>query len=108
MLAMPSGTLACPDTDRQHRLTAQLAAMIPGAATIRVSLNDPRQRWPHLHAIGKGENGEVVEPNRTTLKVAARWILRVWPEAEWTRPHILNLADATLTRSDPVAADRGH
>ncbi|MFJ6518709.1 transcriptional regulator [Streptomyces filamentosus] len=107
MLAMPSGTLACPDADRQHRLAAQLAAMIPGAVTIRVSLEDPRQRWPHLHAIVKDEAGKVMEANRTTLRVAARWILRAWPEAEWSRPHIFDLADATLTRSDLVAAGRG-
>ncbi|MFD6347776.1 transcriptional regulator [Streptomyces roseolus] len=107
MLAMPSGTLTCPDTDRQHRLAAQLADMIPGAATIRVSLNDPRQRWPHLHAIVKDEAGKVMEPNRTTLRVAARWILRAWPEAEWTRPHTFDLADATLTRRDLVAAGQG-
>ncbi|MEU9856135.1 transcriptional regulator [Streptomyces sp. NPDC047974] len=107
MLALPSGTLACPDADRQHRLAAQLASIIPGAATIRVSLKDPRQRWPHLHAIVQDEAGKVMEPNRTTLRVAARWILRVWPEAEWGRPHIFDLADATLTRSDLVAAGRG-
>lgn len=107
MLAMPSGTLACPDTDRQQRLAAQLADMIPGAATIRVSLNDPKQAWPHPHAIVKDEVGETLELGRTTARVAARWILRVWPEADWTRPHTFDLADATLTRSDLIAAGRG-
>ncbi|MGW6558501.1 transcriptional regulator [Streptomyces hydrogenans] len=107
MLAMSIGTLACPDTGRQHRLAVQLADMIPGAATIRVSLNDPRQRWPHLHAIVKDEAGKVMEPSRTTLRVAARWILRVWPEADWAQPHVLDLADVTLIRSDLVAAGRG-
>ncbi|MFF6884631.1 transcriptional regulator [Streptomyces sp. NPDC012421] len=107
MLATPSGTPACPDAGRQHRLAAQLADMIPGAATIRVSLNNPRETWPHLHAIVKDGAGNHIEPNRTTLKVAARWILRVWPEAEWSRPHIFDLADATLTRSDLVAVGRG-
>ncbi|WP_411073632.1 transcriptional regulator [Streptomyces sp. cmx-4-7] len=107
MLAMPSGTLACPDTDRQHRLAAQLAAMIPGAATIRVSLNDPKQRWPHLHATVTDEAGKTLEPNRTTVRVAARWILRVWPVANWDRPHVFDLSDATLTRSDLVAVGRG-
>ncbi|WP_433855495.1 transcriptional regulator [Streptomyces kronopolitis] len=107
MLAMPSGTLACPDDDRQHRLAAQLADMIPGAATIRVSLNDPKQAWPHLHAIVKDETGDTLQLGRNTATVAARWILRVWPEADWTRPHTFDLADATLTRSDLVAAGRG-
>ncbi|MER8036122.1 transcriptional regulator [Streptomyces hydrogenans] len=107
MHVMPIGTPACPDTDRQHRLAAQLAYMIPGAATIWVSLNDPRQRWPHLHTIVKDEAGTVIESNRTALTIAARWILRVWPEAEWPRPHVFDLATASLTRSDLVAAGRG-
>lgn len=107
MLAMPSGIPACPDDDRQHRLAAQLADMIPGAATIRVSLNDPTQAWPHPHAIVKDENGETLKLGRNTARVAARWILRVWPEADWTRPHVVDLASATLTRSDSVVAGRG-
>ncbi|MFF2013204.1 transcriptional regulator [Streptomyces sp. NPDC058195] len=107
MLAMPSGTPACPDTDRQHRLAAQLADMIPGAATIRVSLNDPKQVWPHPHAIVKDEAGETIELARTTAKIAARLVLRFWPEADWTRPHTFDLADATLTRSDLITDGRG-
>ncbi|NBE51659.1 transcriptional regulator [Streptomyces boluensis] len=107
MLAMPSGTLACPDTGRQNRLAAQLADMIPGAATIRVSFSDPTQTWPHLHAVVKDETGKTMELSRTTGRVAGRWILRVWPEVDWTRPHTFDLADATLTRSDLIAAGRG-
>ena len=106
MLATPSGIPACPETGRQHRLAAQLTDMIPGAVTIRVSLTDPRQAWPHPHASAKGEAGETVALSRTTSRVAARWILRVWPEADWTRPHTLDLADATLIRSD-LAVGRG-
>lgn len=107
MLAMPSGTLACPDTGRRHRLAAQLADMIPGAATIRVSLNDPKQAWPHPHAIVKDEAGETMELSRKTARVAARWILRVWPDVDWTRPHTFDLADTTLTSRDLAAAGRG-
>ncbi|MDI3408929.1 transcriptional regulator [Streptomyces cavernicola] len=107
MLAMPSVTLACPDTGRQNRLAAQLADMIPGAATIRVSFSDPTQTWPHLHAIAKDEAGKTMELSRTTARVAGRWILRVWPDADWTRPHTFDLVDASLTRSDLVAAGRG-
>ncbi|MER5973671.1 transcriptional regulator [Streptomyces sp. NPDC002055] len=93
--------------DRLRRLAALLADMIPGAATIRVSLTDPKQAWPHPHAIVKDEAGETMELGRNTARVAARWILRVWPEADWTRPHILDLADATLARSDAFVAGRG-
>ncbi|MFD3836767.1 transcriptional regulator [Streptomyces sp. NPDC058642] len=106
MLATPSGTLACPDKARQHRLAAQLADMIPGAATIRVSLTDPKQTWPHPHGIAKDAAGETIELSRTTARVAARWVLRVWPDADWTRPHTFDLAAATLTRSDLAAAGR--
>ncbi|MFH9734378.1 transcriptional regulator [Streptomyces sp. NPDC017260] len=107
MLALPSGTSACPDTGRRRRLAAQLADMIPGAATIRVSLTDPKQTWPHLHATVKGEAGKIMEPSQTTARVAARWILRVWPEVDWTRPHTFHLVDATLTRSDLITTVRG-
>ncbi|WP_435175119.1 transcriptional regulator [Actinacidiphila sp. bgisy145] len=101
------GSSACPDAARQQRLAAQLADMIPGAATLRVSLTDPTQTWPHPHAIAKDADGARVELSRTAAKTAARWVLRVWPEADWTRPHTLDLATATLTRSDLVAAGRG-
>jgi hypothetical protein len=107
MSAMPSGTLGCPDAERQHRLAVQLADMIPGATTIRVSLDDPKQTWPHVHALVKDEAGKTMELSRTTTWVAARWILRVWPEADWTRPHTFDLTDVTLTRSDLMAAGRG-
>ncbi|MGW3341319.1 transcriptional regulator [Streptomyces sp. NPDC001009] len=100
MLAMPSGNSACPDTGRQRSLAVQLADMIPGAATIRVAFTDPRQRWPHLHAVVKDEAGATLEVRRTTTTFAARWILRAWPEADWTRPHTSRRADAVLIRSD--------
>ena len=107
MLATPSVNPACPDTRRQHRLAAQLAEMIPGAATIRVSLTDPSRAWPHPRAAVRDEGGKALEVSRTTATVAARWILRVWPDADWTQPHTLDLVAATLTRSDLVAAGRG-
>ncbi|MER5435997.1 transcriptional regulator [Streptomyces sp. NPDC002588] len=107
MLAMSSGTLACPDTDRQHRLAAQLAELIPGAVTIHVSLTDPQHAWPHPHAVAKDPIGKTIDLNRTTAKIAARWILRVWPDADWTRPHAFDLASATLIRSDLSSDDRG-
>ncbi|MFE3519824.1 transcriptional regulator [Streptomyces sp. NPDC059166] len=107
MLAMPSETPGCPDDGRPHRLDVQLADMIPGAATIRVSLTDPTQAWPHLHAVVKDEAGRPLELGRTTARIAARWIVRVWPGTDWRRSHTFCLADASLTRSDLVAADRG-
>ncbi|MFC8225130.1 transcriptional regulator [Streptomyces sp. NPDC057287] len=106
MLATPSVNPACPDIERQHRLAAQLAEMIPGAATIRVSLTDPSGVWPHPRAAIRDEGGKALEASRTTATVAARWILRVWPEADWTRPHTFDIQRAVLTCSDLVAAGR--
>ncbi|MEU9410119.1 transcriptional regulator [Streptomyces sp. NPDC048281] len=100
------GSLACLDTARHQRLAAQLADMISGAATIRVSLDDPRQSWPHPHTIAKDAAGRTIDLNRTTARVAARWILRVWPALDWNRAHTFDLAKATLVRSD-LAAGRG-
>lgn len=97
MLATVSGTLACPDADRPQRLAAQLVDMIPGAATIRVSFTDPTQRWPHAHSRAWDAAGEPIELSRTAAKIAARWVLRVWPEADWSQAHTLSLATATLT-----------
>ncbi|MGW4165170.1 transcriptional regulator [Streptomyces sp. NPDC004788] len=107
MLAMPIGTPACPDAGRQRRLAAQLADLIAGAATIRGSLNDPKQTWPHPRALVSDKAGKTMEVGRTTARGAGRWILRVWPEANSTRPHTFHLAGATLTRSDLIAAVRG-
>ncbi|MFD8970391.1 transcriptional regulator [Streptomyces sp. NPDC059568] len=105
---MPSGTPACPDrTDRQQCLVLQLADMIPGAATIRVSLRDPGVGWPHPYARVWDAAGQPVDVTRTTATVAGRWIVRVWPEADWIQPHTLDLATAVLTRSDSAASRRG-
>lgn len=107
MSVIPSGTPACPDsTDRRRRLALQLADMIPGAATVRVSLRDPGVVWPHPHARVWDAEGRPIELSRTRATVAARWIVRVWPDADWTRPHTLDLASAVLTRSDSAAASR--
>jgi hypothetical protein len=103
MLATSGETLACPDAACRQRLATQLADMIPGAATLRVSLNDPRQTWPHPYALAKDAAGETIDLNRTTARVAGRWILRVWPDLDWNRAHTFDLATATLTRSDFAA-----
>ncbi|EGJ77907.1 hypothetical protein STTU_5118 [Streptomyces sp. Tu6071] len=107
MLATPSGTSSCPDADRHQRLAAQLADMIPGAATIRVSLTDPGRTWPHPYTIVKDENGTTLTVRRTTAHIAARWIMRAWPEADWSEANTLVLATATLTRSDEIVGRVG-
>ncbi len=103
MLAQPSGTPACPEADRQHRLAAVLSDMIPGAATVRVSLNDPTKRWPHAHAYVTNATGESIDVNRTKARAAARWVLRVWPDVDWSLPHTFDLTTATLALSFATA-----
>ncbi|MEU6440408.1 transcriptional regulator [Streptomyces sp. NPDC047046] len=99
MLATPSGTPACPDTGRRQRLAVQLADMIPGAVTVRVSLTDPKRTWPHPYTIVKDENGTTLHVRRTTAHIVARWIMRAWPDADWSEANTLDLATAILTES---------
>ncbi|KND38293.1 hypothetical protein [Streptomyces acidiscabies] len=98
MLATPSETPACPKSaDRQRRLALQLADMIPGAATLRVNLQDPKMAWPTPHARAWDAAGQTIDLSRTTAQVAARWVLRVWPNVDWSVAHTLDLTAATLT-----------
>ncbi|MFJ8980172.1 transcriptional regulator [Streptomyces sp. NPDC102282] len=106
MLATTSDKPACADA-LHERLAAQLSDMIPGAVAIRVSLTDPTQTWPRPHAIALNESGQRIDLNRTAAKIAARWILRAWPQADWNRPHTFDIATATLSRSDFAVARRG-
>ncbi|MFJ2158117.1 transcriptional regulator [Streptomyces sp. NPDC087856] len=107
MPAMPSGIPACPDPDRPRRLAAQLTDMIPGATTIRFGLSDPAMTWPHPHVIVKDGSGRTIELSRTAARVTARWMMRVWPGMDWTRPHTFDLAGAALIPSDLLTARRG-
>jgi hypothetical protein len=106
MPAMQSGTFACPGTDRQRRLAHQLAELIPGSATVLVNLRDPQMAWPCPHASAQDAAAREVQVNRTTAKVAARWILRTYPEADWTEAHLFNFATATLTSAAQAATSR--
>jgi hypothetical protein len=104
------GSPACPETpksDRAHRLAAQLADMIPGAATIRVSLNEPGAVWPHPYTVARDAEGRRLELSRTASNTAARWVMRVWPDVDWSEPHTLDLATATLAPAARSAAERG-
>jgi hypothetical protein len=103
MLATPSVIPARPEPDhRQHRLTAQFADMIPGASTIRVGAFDPVTSHPRPYVSASDVAGGPVALSRTTAKIVARWVRRAWPDADWTRAHVLHLATATLA---PVTSD---
>ncbi|KOV12347.1 transcriptional regulator [Streptomyces sp. XY431] len=107
MLAMPSGTLACPDAaDRHRRLAVQLADLIPGATILQVSLAHPERQWPHPHARAADSAGTRITLTRTKANIAARWVLRTWPDADWTRPHTLDLATGQLVVGDLDATRR--
>ncbi|MCZ4122671.1 transcriptional regulator [Streptomyces sp. H39-S7] len=98
MPATTGGIPACPlATDRQRRLALQLTDMIPGAVRIRVSLQDPQRAWPQPHARAWDVAGTRIELSRTVAKIAARWVLRVWPDADWNVAHTMDLTTATLT-----------
>lgn len=103
MPATRSGSPACPDKDRQRRLAARLADTVPGAATIHVSLTDPRATWPHPYAVARRATGRRLEFSRTASTTVARWIQRAWPDADWSQAHVLDLTTATLGVSDAAA-----
>jgi hypothetical protein len=113
MSTADGGTSCCTEegsndlTGRRHRLALQLADMIHGAVTVRVSLTDPTTMWPTAHARVRDEAGAPIELSRTTAVVAARWVMRTWPEVDWSTPHTFDLATATLICSGLVAAGRG-
>ncbi|MFJ6382731.1 transcriptional regulator [Kitasatospora sp. NPDC092039] len=96
MLAMPKETKNGTRSPIQRRLAVQLANMIPGAVAVRVSLADPHRQWPHPYTVALDADGEQLPLSRATTKVTARWVLRTWPEADWTRPHTLELATGQL------------
>ncbi|MFF4927133.1 transcriptional regulator [Kitasatospora sp. NPDC001261] len=107
MPAVPSGTLACPDTDARPRLAARLADMIPGAAAVIVGITDPMTQWPHAYARATDATGRPIRLSPVARRVVARWIVRAHPDADWTRPHLLDLADGQLAvRTDSPVRGR--
>ncbi|MFI1825397.1 hypothetical protein ACH41E_02930 [Streptomyces sp. NPDC020412] len=79
--------IALPATDhadRSRRLARAIAAMIPGAATARVSQRDPGQVWPSPHLRAYDPEGRAVAVTRAKGLTAARWIIRAHPAIDWT------------------------
>ncbi|MFJ7907033.1 transcriptional regulator [Kitasatospora sp. NPDC096204] len=103
MPALPRGTQYVEPSPSQQRLGAKLADMIPGAVAVRVSLAHPSRQWPHPYTVAVDGRGEQLMLSGNTTKVAARWVLRSWPEVDWTRPHSLDLATGQLA----VTSGRG-
>ncbi|MEW1722069.1 hypothetical protein [Streptomyces sp. NPDC093109] len=106
----PSTHAATPATeDRQRRLAHLLAEMMPSAAVIRVSHSEPGRTWPSPYIRAYDKNGDPIEINRARATIAARWIIRSYPDADWDEPQDLDLATATLapTVAAYAAAGRG-
>ena len=102
-----SGSRSVTEPDGRHRRLADLLAdMIPGAATFRVTLHDPTQAWPHPHARAYDTAGKPITLNRTQAITAARWIIRMYPEATWGDVYDFDLATARLRRAVVVTAGR--
>ncbi|MFE4359912.1 transcriptional regulator [Kitasatospora sp. NPDC056800] len=107
MPAAPSGTLACPNADARPRLAAKLADMIPGAAAVTVGFTDPVTQWPHAYARATDAAGRPIRLSPVARRIVARWIVRAHPDADWTRPHLLDLADGQLAvRTDSPVRGR--
>ncbi|MET8540977.1 transcriptional regulator [Kitasatospora sp. NPDC004799] len=96
MPAIPSGTLASPNSGVRPRLAAKLADMIPGAAVVAVGFTDPVTQWPHAYARAADAAGRPVQLSPVGRRVVARWVVRAYPDADWTRPHVLDLTTGQL------------
>ncbi|MFG2918335.1 transcriptional regulator [Kitasatospora sp. NPDC048298] len=100
MPAIPSGTPTCPAPDTRPRLAAKLTDMIPGAAKVAVGFTDPVTQWPHAYARAADAAGRPVRLSPVARRVVARWVVRAYPDADWTRLYILDLTTGQLTAAD--------
>ncbi|MGP3775435.1 transcriptional regulator [Streptomyces sp. SDT5-1] len=91
------------------RLAVQLAKMVPGATALQVTLREPGRAWPSPHASAWDANGRRIPLNAARARIAARWIIRCYPEANWRREQRLDLRTASLrsTPSEHLAARGG-
>ncbi|MFD7902943.1 transcriptional regulator [Kitasatospora sp. NPDC059747] len=96
MHTLPGETPACPDTGRRRRLALQLAHMIPGAVAVAVSFKDPATQWPRAYARATDAAGRPLRLSLVVRRVAAQWIVRAHPNADWSRPHTLDLTTGQL------------
>lgn len=94
--ALAAPTTREPD-ELRRRLARALADMVPGAATLRVSRDQPGETWPSPFARAYDEHGNALALTRVKRMTAARWVLRAYPGADWAEVHDFDLRTATLT-----------
>ncbi|MFG2996624.1 transcriptional regulator [Streptomyces sp. NPDC048340] len=89
---------ACAESPalRARMLAQHLERMLPQAAQVRVKLMDGRTAWPHLDVRATNAAGAVVRISRTQAHVAARWIIRCHPGADWALARTFDLRTASL------------
>ncbi|MFC8719680.1 transcriptional regulator [Kitasatospora sp. NPDC057198] len=101
---MEAETSAPPTSARHLRLAECLADPLPGAAAVQVGLVSPRRQCPHPWAVAVDAGGRQMPLGRTTSQVVARWVVRTWPDVDWTGLHTLDLATGRLTVGVGTAA----
>ncbi|MCY0931505.1 transcriptional regulator [Streptomyces sp. H27-H1] len=96
-----SSVEACaePLTLRARKLAERLQRMLPQAAQVRVKLMDGRTAWPHLDVRATNATGDTVRISRTQGHVAARWIIRCHPSADWALARTFDLRTGSLDGS---------
>ncbi|WP_327417592.1 transcriptional regulator [Streptomyces sp. NBC_01233] len=83
-------------TLRALTLAQRLATMLPQVTDVHIRLQDGRTSWPHLDVRATGSDGQAVRISRTQAHVAARWIIRTYPEANWAARRTFDLRSGAL------------
>ncbi|MCX4776808.1 transcriptional regulator [Streptomyces sp. NBC_01264] len=83
-------------TLRARALAQQLTTMLPQVADLHIRLQDGRTTWPHLDVRATGADGQAVRISRTQAHVAARWIIRTYPAANWAARRTFDLRSGAL------------
>ncbi|WP_412078833.1 transcriptional regulator [Streptomyces xanthophaeus] len=89
---------ACAETPtlRARALAQKLATMLPQVAALHIQLQDGRTTWPHLDVRAANTSGHGVRISRTQAHVAARWIIRTYPAANWAVRRTFDLQSGAL------------
>lgn len=81
---------------RRQRLAALLADLVPQARTVRISPSTPHRSGPSGSARAYDVRGRPLPLTCAVRSAAARWVMRTYPEVDWSEPHDLDPATGTL------------